>query len=277
MTDIKKFLNTLWEFTGVKEDKDNFIQKALKVCKVFKVKPLQPDIPSRKTACNLFCKDIRKTKKELQGVPVSKPSAIISKEWKKVKASEKKMKKYKDLYEEEKQRHDEALQRYKKDHMDEVEIINLHKRCNKTDTKAVTKTAAKAPKSGYHLFLREQLDKMTGEDRKNCRSIVSRRWKEIKEDPEMLSAYNDRAKQMKNEAEKPGDYSQNEKTVVDRPAVKKPQKAPKTPAFIDTDSDDEQEPVVKQPQKAPKTSEFVDTDSDDTDDEQEPAVKCLVM
>ena len=37
---MEKFLNTLLEFTGVKEDKDNFIQKALKVCKVFKVKPL---------------------------------------------------------------------------------------------------------------------------------------------------------------------------------------------------------------------------------------------
>ena len=41
------------------------------------------------------------------------------------------MKKYKDLYEEEKQRHEEALQRYQEDHMDEMEIINLHKRCNK--------------------------------------------------------------------------------------------------------------------------------------------------
>ena len=49
---------------------------------------------------NLFCKDIRKVKKELQGVPVSKASVIISKEWEKVKASEKKMKKYKDLYKE---------------------------------------------------------------------------------------------------------------------------------------------------------------------------------
>ena len=109
---MQKFLNTLWEFTGGKEDKDNFIQKALKVCKVFKVKPLKtpkPDVPSKKTAYNLFCREIRKTKKELQGVPVSKASAIISKEWKKVKASEKKMKKYKDLYEEEKQRHEEAL------------------------------------------------------------------------------------------------------------------------------------------------------------------------
>ena len=36
---MQKFLNTLWEFTGVKEDKDNFIQKALKMYKVFKVNP----------------------------------------------------------------------------------------------------------------------------------------------------------------------------------------------------------------------------------------------
>ena len=51
-------------------------------------------------------------KKELHGIPVSKASAIISMEWKNVKASEKKMNKYKDLYEEEKRRHEEALQRY---------------------------------------------------------------------------------------------------------------------------------------------------------------------
>ena len=44
----QNFLNTLWEFTGGKEDKGNFIQKALKVCKFFKVKPLKalrPDVP----------------------------------------------------------------------------------------------------------------------------------------------------------------------------------------------------------------------------------------
>ena len=78
---MQNFLNTLWEFPGGKEDKDNFIQKALKVCKVFKLKPLKApkvDVPSKKTAYNLFCKDIRKTKKELQGVPVSKASTIIS-------------------------------------------------------------------------------------------------------------------------------------------------------------------------------------------------------
>ena len=131
---MQKFLNTLCEFTGEKKDKDNFIQKALKVCKVFKVKPLKtpkPDVPSKKTAYNLFCREIWKTKKELQSVPVSKASGIISKEWKKVKASEKKMKKYRDLYEEEKQRHEKTLQIYQEDHTDEMKIINLHKKCNK--------------------------------------------------------------------------------------------------------------------------------------------------
>ena len=122
------------------------------------------------------------------------------------------MKKYRDLYEVEKQRYQEALQRYQEDHTDKVEIINLHKRCSKTGAKAETKRGAeagsktgakavsKAPRSRYHLFPREQLEKMTGEDRRNYRSIVSRRWKEIKEDPARLSAYNDRARQMKNEA-----------------------------------------------------------------------------
>ena len=102
---MQKFLNTLWEFTRGKKGKDNFIQKTFKVCKVFKVKPLitsRPDVPSKKTAYNLFCKDIQKIKKELQGVPVYKASAIISKKWKKVKVSSKKMKKYRDLYKEEK-------------------------------------------------------------------------------------------------------------------------------------------------------------------------------
>ena len=31
MANMKEFLNTLWEFIGGKEDKDKFIQKALKV------------------------------------------------------------------------------------------------------------------------------------------------------------------------------------------------------------------------------------------------------
>ena len=168
--------------------------------------------------------------------------------------------------------------------MDEMEIINLDKRCKKAKVaaKTGTKTALKAPRSGYHLFLREQLGKMTGEDRKNYCSIVSRRWKEIKEDPARLAAYNDRARQIKNEAEKPGDDSQHEKTVAEGSGVRQPIKAPITPKFVNTDlddSDDEQEPAefvytdpntslllpaVKHPRKAPKTSGPDDEDPQKT-------------
>ena len=45
------------------------------------------------------------------------------------------MKKYKELYEEEKQRQEEALQRYQEDHADKMKIIKLHKKCNKKDRK----------------------------------------------------------------------------------------------------------------------------------------------
>ena len=106
---------------------------------------------------------MRETKEKLKGVTISQVSAIISKELKKVKASDKKMKKCRDFYEVEKQRYEMALQRYQEDHMDEADIINIHKRSNKTGAKTGakkaaktgTKTGAKAPRSGYHIFLRE--------------------------------------------------------------------------------------------------------------------------
>ena len=44
------------------------------------------------------------------------------------KASEKKMKNYKELYEGEKEQHEEVLQRYQEDNADEMAIIKLHKR-----------------------------------------------------------------------------------------------------------------------------------------------------
>ena len=75
-------------------------------------------------------------------------------------------------------------------------------------------------------------------------------WNEIKENPARLSAYNDRARQMKNEAETPGGNSLVlEKSVEERFAVKHPQEAPKTPGFVRTGPDDsstenEQEPGV---------------------------------
>ena len=79
---------------------------------------------------------------------------VLSYRRKKVKASVKNMKKYKDFYKKQKRRHEEALQKYQENHMDEMEIINLHKRCNNTKATArtVAKLAKKAPKSGYHLF-----------------------------------------------------------------------------------------------------------------------------
>ena len=186
------------------------------------------------------------------------------------------------------------MQIYQEDHIDEMEIINLHKRCNKT--KVVAKTSQKAPKSGYDLFLREQPDVMTGEDRRTYRSIVSRKWKETKEDPARLSEYNDRARQMQNEKtptskhppkiQKTTEFVDTDSDNTDNeqePAAKQPQKAPKTPEYVDTysgDMDDEQGPAVKQPKKVLKTPEFADTDSDDMDDEKGPAVnyhKCIVM
>ena len=55
---------------------------------------------------------------------------------------------------------------------------------------------------------------------------MSRRWKEVKENPTRL---------MRNEAEIPGDdFLVHEKTMAERSAVRQPQKAPKTPKFLDT-------------------------------------------
>ena len=168
--------------------------------------------------------------------------------------------------------------------MDKMEIINLHKICNKTDTKTAAKTGAetalKDPRSGYHLFLREHLDEMTGEDQKTYRSIVSRRWKKIKYDPARLSAHNDRTRQMKNEPTKLGnDSSVHEKTVAERSAIKQSQKAPKTPEFVDTgsnDSDNENEEKPKkgsgngkkvkktsQPKSSPKPPKFIDSSNEE--------------
>ena len=126
-------------------NKDKFIQKPLKVCKVFKVKPLNApklDVPSRNTAYNLFCKHMQKVKKKSQGGLGSKASAIISEEWKRVKASDKKMKKYRVLYEEEKQRHEEVLQRYQED---EMEIINLNKKGKAKKASAQPNEAPRSP------------------------------------------------------------------------------------------------------------------------------------
>ena len=50
-------------------------------------------------------------------------------------------------------------------HMDKVEIVSLHKSCNKTSGNSDGKADAKAPKSRYHSFLRKKL-----KYQKNCHS-----------------------------------------------------------------------------------------------------------
>ena len=105
--------NTLFEFTRGEEDEDIFMEKVLKVFKVYKVKCLKKpklDVLGKKTAYNLFSKDMRNTKKELKGVTVSKASTIISTEWKKIKDSAI-LQKYKDLHETEKQQYEKDLQK----------------------------------------------------------------------------------------------------------------------------------------------------------------------
>ena len=188
------------------------------------MKPLKtqkPDVPSKKTAYNLFCKDIRKIKKELQGVPVYKASAIISKEWKKVKVSKKKMKKYRDLHAEEKRRHEEVLQRYQEDHMDEIEIINLHKRCNKK--------ARKVPqhKKASESFKSDEPKKVSGSPKSD--------------EPKKVSGLIDNPSKEEQKSKKALRSSDVKKTTT-KAGKKVPKKAPKSPEFIDSSEEGEGPP-----------------------------------
>ena len=172
--------------------------------------------------------------------------------------------------------------------MDEVEIISLHKTCNKTETKRGVKakartvskveskkcvkaranTASKVPKGRYHLFLKEQLEKMT-EDQRNYCSIVSRMRKKIKEDPARLFTYNNRVRQMRNEAEKPAKVeddllvgSMEQQAVTEGSMMEAASQSTRSPEFVETESDDsdnngeKEEPAVKRihklTKKAPK-------------------------
>lgn len=94
---------------------------------------------------------------------LSQVSAKISSEWKNVKDTDKKMEKYSEIYEVEKQRYEEAPQIYQEDHMVEAEVISPQKG-------AVRQVQIESVKT-----LREQLGMMIGEDRTNYCSIVSRR------------------------------------------------------------------------------------------------------
>ena len=52
---MQNFLNALWEFTGGKEIKENFIQKALKVCKVCKSEAFTSLMFHQRRQYTIFC------------------------------------------------------------------------------------------------------------------------------------------------------------------------------------------------------------------------------
>ena len=138
---MQKFLNTLWEFSGEKEDKDNFIQKALKV------KPLKtpkPDVPSKKTAYNLFCKDIRRIKKGLQGVVFLSPRQVQSyqRNGKRLKPVRRKWKSTKTFM----KKRNNNMKRHCKD----IKKIIRTKWRSLTFTKSVTRRLGKFHRKKYH-------------------------------------------------------------------------------------------------------------------------------
>ena len=128
LQNTKPLANTPFEYTRGEVERDIFMEKVLEVFKVYKVKCLKKpklDVPAKNTEYSLFSTNMRETKEELKGVTALKASTIISNEQKKIKDSGM-VKKYKDLHEIEKQQYEKNLQKYQKDHADEVEIINLH-------------------------------------------------------------------------------------------------------------------------------------------------------
>ena len=142
------------------------------------------------------------------------------KEWKKLKASEKKIKKYKDLYEKEKQRHEEALQRYQENHVDEMEIINLHKKCNK---KARKVSKSDEPKKILESSKSDKPENVSG-------SLG------LTDDPS-------KEEQKPKKASKPSDGKKTATKVGKK--VKKtsqPKKAPKSSEFIESEEEEERLP-----------------------------------
>ena len=121
------------------------------------------------------------------------------------KASEKKMKNYKELYEGEKEQHEEVLQRYQEDNADEMAIIKLHKRV--------------ARRIGRFYSLKHYPNQMN---------------LNIYQNPLITQVSKNRS-------------LKKHQAIKKRP-LQRQEKVPKSPAFVDTDSDDtnnEQEPTIK--------------------------------
>ena len=62
----------------------------------------------------------------------------------------------------------------KGDNPGKVKMISLHKIFNKARAKTNSKAGLRAPKSCYHLFLKEQFDDMTREDEKTIEALYQK-------------------------------------------------------------------------------------------------------
>ena len=136
------------------------------------------------------------------------------------------MKKYKDLYEKVKQRHEEALQRYQEDHTDEMKIINLHQKCKKKARKV------SQPKKALSI---------SDEPRKASKSFKS-------DEPTKVSGPIDDPSE---EEQKP------KKAVGKKTATKAGKKAPKSPEFIDSSEESEEEEGPAQDDQNKKIPPFL--------------------
>ena len=117
------------------------------------------------------------------------------------------MKKYNGLYRMVKRQYEVTLQRYQKDHLNEVEIMSLRKMCRTKGAKADTKADAKQMQRllgvnttffwGSKLVRWQKLIRS-----KNYHNIALGSWKKIKIDMAKLTSYNNKTKEMRDKTEK---------------------------------------------------------------------------
>lgn len=84
----------------------------------------------------------------------SQASAMLLREWKKIKAINRERKRCSELHKAEKQIYEENIQQYQEDNPEKVKITSLHKRWNKTGAKVDAKESAKTGVKTLTLVLR---------------------------------------------------------------------------------------------------------------------------
>lgn len=84
----------------------------------------------------------------------SQASAMLLREWKKIKAINRERKRCSELHKAEKQIYEENIQQYQEDNPEKVKITSLHKRWNKTSAQVDAKESAKTGVKTLTLVLR---------------------------------------------------------------------------------------------------------------------------